>query len=194
MSLDKYFDRITVINVERRADRLKQFDEEAKKIGFDYTVHKALDGKLIGMDPIVAGRLSHIEVLRGIGRDERVLICEDDALFREDFNESLDEYMADLPEDWDIFYLGALKVTTTPVNKHWVRQVETTGTQAYCIRPEKVDLFLHIAREGEKWIDVAYRMWADRTKAYVAVPDLVIQSDGFSDLRGEFVSDFKGFR
>jgi predicted glycosyl hydrolase (DUF1957 family) len=102
--------------------------------------------------------------------------------------------MADLPEDWDIFYLGALKVTTTPVNKHWLRQVETTGTQAYCIRPDKVDLFLHIAREGEKWIDVAYRMWADRTKAYVATPDLVIQSDGFSDLRGEFVSDFRGFR
>jgi hypothetical protein len=28
----------------------------------------------------------------------------------------------------------------------------------------------------------------------VATPDLVIQSDGFSDLRGEFVSDFRGFR
>jgi len=129
-----------------------------------------------------------------IGRDERVLICEDDALFDDEFSTKLDAYMADLPEDWDIFYLGALKVTTTPVNKHWLRQVETTGTQAYCIRPEKVDLFLHIAREGEKWIDVAYRMWADRTKAYVATPDLVIQSDGFSDLRGEFVSDFRGFR
>lgn len=189
----KYFDRIVVINLERRADRLNQFRQEAERVGFEFEVHKALDGKLIGMDPIVAGRLSHIEVLRGIGRDERVLICEDDAIFREDFNEVIDEYMADLPEDWDIFYLGALKVDVKPVNKHWVRQVETTGTQAYCIRPDKVDLFLHIAREGEKWIDVAYRMWADRTNAYVAVPNLVIQSDGYSDLRESQTQDFKGF-
>jgi GR25 family glycosyltransferase involved in LPS biosynthesis len=190
----KYFDRVVVINVERRSDRLKQFDEEAKKIGFDYTIHKALDGKLIGMDPIVAGRLSHIEVLRGIGRDERVLICEDDALFREDFNKVLDDYMADLPQDWDIFYLGAIKNQTKPVNKHWVRQVVSTGTQAYCVNPAKVDLFIQIAREFEQWIDVAYRLWANRTNAYIAHPNLVIQHDGFSDLRGELVSDFQGFQ
>ena len=190
----KFFDRIVVINLKRRKDRLEQFTQEAERIGFEFEVHEAIDGKAINLDPIVAGRLSHIQVLRSIGRDERVLICEDDAIFREDFNESLDSYMADLPEDWDIFYLGALKVTTTPVNKHWVRQVETTGTQAYCVKPEQVDLFLHIAREGEKWIDVAYRMWSDRTKAYVASPDLVIQSEGFSDLREAHAQDFKGFR
>ena len=190
----KYFDRIVVINLERRKDRLEQFDAEAKRIGFEYEVHKAIDGQAEGIDPIVAGRLSHIQVLETIKPDEMVLICEDDAIFREDFNEALDEYMADLPEDWDIFYLGALKVDVKPVNKHWVRQVETTGTQAYCIRPEKVDLFLHIAREGKKWIDVAYRMWADRTKAYIAQPNLVIQSDGYSDLRECETVDFKGFK
>jgi GR25 family glycosyltransferase involved in LPS biosynthesis len=190
----KYFDRIVVINLERRKDRLEQFDAEAKRIGFEYEVHKAIDGQVEGVDPIVAGRLSHIQVLETIKPNEMVLICEDDAIFREDFNEALDEYMTDLPENWDIFYLGALKVNVKPVNKHWVRQVETTGTQAYCIRPEKVDLFLHIAREGEKWIDVAYRMWADRTNAYIAHLNLVIQSDGFSDLRGHDTSDFKGFR
>jgi len=193
VTLNKYFDRIVVINLERRSDRLAQFDAEAKRVGFEYEVHKALDGKFIGMDPIVAGRLSHIQVLRSIGKDERVLICEDDAIFRDDFNEALDSYMEELPEDWHIFYLGALRVATKPVNKHWVRQVETTGAQAYCIKPDKVDLFLHIAREGEKWIDVAYRMWADRTNAYVAVPNLVIQSDGYSDLRESQTQDFKGF-
>ena len=194
MSLSKYFDRIIVINVERRSDRLQDFDTESKKIGFEYEVHKALDGQHLGMSPIVAGRLSHIEVLRKIKPDEMVLICEDDALFREDFNEVIDEYMADLPEDWDIFYLGALKNEVKPVNKHWVRQVVSTGTQAYCVNPAKVDLFIQIARDFEKWIDVAYRLWADRTNAYIAQPNLVIQSEGYSDLRGELVRDFQGFQ
>jgi GR25 family glycosyltransferase involved in LPS biosynthesis len=189
----KFFDRIIVINLERRTDRLEQFDKEAKRIGFEYEVHPAMDGKFLGMDPIVAGRLSHIEVLRKIKPDEKVLICEDDALFREDFNEAFDEYMTDLPKNWDIFYLGAIKNETRPVNKHWVRQIVSTGAQAYCVNPAKVDLFIQIAREFEQWIDVAYRLWADRTNAYIAHPNLVIQQDGYSDLRGELVSDFQGF-
>jgi GR25 family glycosyltransferase involved in LPS biosynthesis len=193
VSLDKYFDRIVVINVQRRTDRLAQFNEEAKKIGFGFEIHYAIDGKEVGIDPIVAGRLSHIEVLKSIKDDERVLICEDDALFREDFNEALDSYMAELPKDWDIFYLGAIKNETQPVNKYWVKQVVSTGTQAYCVNPAKRDLFIQIAEEFDQWIDVAYRLWADRTKAYIAHPNLVIQHDGFSDLRGELVSDFKGF-
>ena len=194
MSLEKYFDRIIVINVPRRSDRLETFTKEAKRIGFDFEIHPAMDGKVLDIDPIDAGRLSHIEVLRKIKPDEMVLICEDDALFREDFNEALDEYMADLPKNWDIFYLGAIKNDVKPVNKHWVRQVVSTGTQAYCVNPAKVDLFIHIARENEKWIDVAYRLWADRTNAYIANPNLVIQSDGYSDLRECNTSDFKGFK
>lgn len=190
----KFFDRVIVINVPRRTDRLEQFDKEAKRIGFEYEVHPAMDGKFLGMDPIVAGRLSHIEVLRKIKPDEKVLICEDDAKFREDFNEVFDEYMADLPTNWDIFYLGAVKNETQPVNKHWVKQVVSTGTQAYCVNPAKVDLFIQIAREFDHHIDVAYRVWADRTKAYITQPNLVIQHDGFSDLRGELVSDFQGFQ
>ncbi len=129
----KFFDRVIVINVNRRSDRLEQFRKEAETVGFDFEIHPALDGKFLGMDPIVAGRLSHIEVLRKIKPDEMVLICEDDAKFRQDFVQSLDEYMADLPQDWDIFYLGAIKNETKPVSKHWVRQVVSTGTQAYCV-------------------------------------------------------------
>jgi GR25 family glycosyltransferase involved in LPS biosynthesis len=190
----KFFDRIIVINLPRRTDRLEQFDKEAKRIGFNYEIHPAMDGKFLGMDPIVAGRLSHIEVLSKIKPDEMVLICEDDAKFDTEFNTKFDEYMADLPKNWDIFYLGAIKNETRPVNKHWVRQVVSTGTQAYCVNPAKVDLFIQIAREFDQWIDVAYRLWADRTNAYIANPNLVIQHDGFSDLRGELVSDFQGFQ
>ena len=194
MSLSKYFNRVIVINVPRRGDRLTQFKREAEKVGFEFEVHEALDGKLIGMDPIVAGRLSHAQVLRKIKPDEMVLICEDDAIFRDDFNDHFDAYMADLPSNWDIFYLGALKNQVSPVNNHWVRQIETTGTHAYCVNPAKVDLFIHIARENEKWIDVAYRLWADRTNAYITHPNLVIQSDGYSDLRECETVDFKGFK
>lgn len=190
----KYFDRIVVINLERRADRLAEFDAQAKKIGFEYEVHKAVDGKAEGIDPIVAGRLSHIQVLESIKPSEMVLICEDDALFDEDFLTKLDTHMAKLPENWDIFYLGAIKNRIEPVNDYWVRQLETTGAHAYCIKPEKVDYFIQVAKEFDMWIDVAYRLVSDKTNAYVCQPNIVIQSDGFSDLREHSTQDFKGFR
>ena len=46
-----FFDRVVVINVDRRTDRLREFDAEAKRISFEYEVHKAIDGKFMGMDP-----------------------------------------------------------------------------------------------------------------------------------------------
>ena len=190
----KYFDRIVVINLERRKDRLDQFTKEAERIGFEFEVHKAIDGKAEGISPIVAGRLSHIQVLESIKPDEMVLICEDDAIFCDDFLEKLPKHMETLPENWDILYLGAIKNRIEPMNDYWVRQVETTGTQAYCIRPEKVGLFIDIAKEFDQWIDVAYRLWCDRTNAYICHPNLVIQSDGYSDLRECDTQDFKGFR
>jgi len=190
----KYFDRIVVINLERRKDRLEQFAKEAERIGFEFEVHKAIDGKAEGISPIVAGRLSHIQVLESIKPDEMVLICEDDAIFCEDFLEKLPKHMDTVPENWDILYLGAIKNRVEPMNDYWVRQVETTGTQAYCIRPEKVGLFIDIAKEFDQWIDVAYRLWCDRTNAYICQPNLVIQSDGYSDLRECDTQDFKGFR
>ena len=190
----KYFDRIIVINLEHRKDRLEQFDAEAKRIGFEYEVHKAIDGKAEGIDPIVAGRLSHIQVLESIKPDEMVLICEDDAIFDDEFSTKLDTHMAKLPQDWDIFYLGAIKNQTKPVNDYWVRQVETTGTHAYCIKPSRVKYFIQVAKDFDLWIDVAYRLVADKTNAYVCHPNIVIQSDGYSDLRGHSTQDFKGFR
>jgi GR25 family glycosyltransferase involved in LPS biosynthesis len=142
----------------------------------------------------VAGRLSHIQVLESIKPDEMVLICEDDAVFCDDFLEKFETHMAKLPQDWDIFYLGAVKNRTEPVNDYWVRQLETTGTHAYCIKPEKVEYFIQVAKDFDLWIDVAYRLVSDKTNAYVCHPNISIQSEGFSDLRGHATSDFKGFR
>jgi GR25 family glycosyltransferase involved in LPS biosynthesis len=173
---------------------MEQLRPQLDNLGITFERHSALDGKEVDISPILAGNLSHQEVLKSIKPGEMVLILEDDALFTDDFLEKFDEYMAELPSDWDIFYLGALKNQTIPVNNHWVRQVVSTGTQAYCVHPNKVDFFIKAAQDFDQWIDVAYRLVADKCNAYIAQPDLVIQFPSFSDLRGENVSDFNGFR
>ena len=47
MKLNDFFDRIFVINLERRPDRLEKFKQMSDKIGFEYEIFPAVDGKII---------------------------------------------------------------------------------------------------------------------------------------------------
>ncbi len=92
----------------------------------------------LDIDPVLAGTMRHLQVMKQVS-GQRVLILEDDAQFVDNFNEKFEKVIQTLPEDWDIFYLGALLPKDVGlirmVNRHWGLQVLTTGSQAYCVNP-----------------------------------------------------------
>jgi GR25 family glycosyltransferase involved in LPS biosynthesis len=61
MKLNDFFDKIFVINLERRPDRLDRFKELSDKIGFEYDIFYAVDGKSIDKDSLIEGRKLQIE-------------------------------------------------------------------------------------------------------------------------------------
>jgi len=193
MRVNEYFDKVVVINLDRRTDRMEQLVPQLEKLGIQYERHSAVDGKELGINPIFAGTMSHVEVLKN-NRDSRILVLEDDAQFIDNFNEKFEEVMQTLPNDSDIFYLGALlpKSTgkVTPVNQHWARQVMTTGSQAYCINPARVNYFIENLDGYEWYIDIGLRVFAEKYNAYIAQPNLVTQFPSYSDLRLKEVNDF----
>jgi GR25 family glycosyltransferase involved in LPS biosynthesis len=136
--------------------------------------------------------MSHIEVMKQV--TGLTLILEDDAFFVDDFNERFEQVMPSLPSNWDIFYLGALVDKKTgkliPVNNHWHKQVISTGTQAYCVNPEKLDYFIEEQTKSDLHVDVCFRVLAEHTNAYIAQPNLVTQFPSYSDLRMMEVNDF----
>ena len=182
-----------MINLDRRTDRMAILDPRLKEFGIKYERFSAIDAKAKGISGQDANRLSNLAILETVGTD-KVLILEDDANFLPGFQENFDIYIEHLPEDWDILYLGALLARTTgktiPVNKYWHRQVVSTGTQAYCINPNKIDFFIEEVKKWDGYIDVGYRVLADRTNAYIAQPNLVTQFPSYSDLREKEVNDF----
>ena len=192
MRVNEYFDKVVVINLDRRQDRMEQLDPQLKRLGIEYERYSAIDGLAEGINPIHAGRMSHIEVMKQV--TGLTLILEDDALFVDDFNQRFEEVMPDLPSDWDIFYLGALVDRTSgkliPVNKHWHRQVVSTGTQAYCVNPKKLEYFIQEQTKSDLHVDVCFRVLAEHTNAYIAQPNLVTQFPSYSDLRMMEVNDF----
>jgi GR25 family glycosyltransferase involved in LPS biosynthesis len=193
MKVNEYFDKVVVINLDRRTDRMEKLVPQLERLGIEYERHSAVDGKELGINPIFAGTMSHVQVLKKY-QDKKILVLEDDALFVDDFNEKFEEVMQTLPKDSDIFYLGALlpKSTgkVTPVNKHWTRQVMTTGSQAYCINPARTRHFTDNLDGYEWYIDIGLRVFAEPFNAYITQPNLVTQFPSYSDLREMDVNDF----
>ncbi len=193
MKVNDFFDKVIVINLDRRTDRMDKLAPQLEKLDIQYKRFSAVDAKKLDIDPIVAGLQSHIQVMKQIA-GQRVLILEDDALFVDDFNEKFEKVIQTLPEDWDIFYLGALVPKEVGlvrmVNRHWGIQVLTTGSQAYCINPSRLEYFINKLEDYNSYIDIGLRDFAKGLKAYITQPNLVVQFPSYSDLRLKEVNDF----
>jgi len=115
-TLNDHFKKIYVINLDRRPDRLKECQEEFKKIGADVERISAIDAKELTNRT----ELSHkqktyyavtevhrrLMVEATLKKDENVLIFEDDVKFIDNFNDIFNERMKSLPEDWDLLFIG----------------------------------------------------------------------------------------
>ena len=191
MRINDYFDKVVVINLDKRTDRLEKINKQLDELGIVFERFSAIDGT--GKNPMLANRDSHVEVWKqNLGK--RVLILEDDAYFVEGFQERFDEVIQTLPEEWDVFYLGVFLDKKTgkviKVNNDWYRQVVSTGTQAYCLYPDMMQFFIDRIEAYDGYVDVGLRILAEDTNAYITQPNLVTQYAGYSDLRLKEVSDF----
>jgi len=191
MRINEYFDKVVVINLDKRTDRLEKISKQLDELGIVFERFSAIDGT--GKNPMLANRDSHVEVWKqNLGK--KVLILEDDAYFVEGFQERFDEVIQTLPENWDVFYLGVLLDKKTgkviKVNNDWYRQIVSTGTQAYCLHPDMMQYFTDRIEIYDGYVDVGLRILAEDTNAYITQPNLVTQYAGYSDLRLKEVSDF----
>ncbi len=191
MRINDYFDKVVVINLDKRTDRLEKITEQLDDLGITFERFSAIDGT--GKNPMLANRDSHLQVWReNLGK--KILVLEDDAQFVDNFQERFDQVIQTLPENWDVFYLGALldKMTgkVIKVNNDWYRQIVSTGTQAYSVHPDIMQYCIDRLEIYDGYIDVGLRILAEDMNAYITQPNLVTQYPGYSDLRLKEVSDF----
>jgi GR25 family glycosyltransferase involved in LPS biosynthesis len=185
MKVNEYFDKVVVINLDRRKDRLEKVDAQLQELGITYERFSAIDAKALDIDPIQACKQSHLQVLEeSVGK---TLILEDDAYFMEGFNERFTEFIELLPKDWHIFYLGAVLLNSERCNDIMVRAMDTSSLHAYCVNPEFKEIALKQGRGYPEHIDVAYRLLHRQYRSYAAKPTMVKQYPSYSDLMLEDV-------
>jgi hypothetical protein len=183
------FDRILCLNQPEREDRRQQAAEEFERVGllvdWFYSIPDA--------EPWLSFCLSQRGMIELVTNCDKVLLLEDDVIFR-DF-ETLPDVMAQLPEDWDILYLGANVLDENPerhsTNLWRIRAAWTSHAIAY-----QGPILREIARRYDPYTCGMYDDWLKREilpicRAYVCSPMLAYQRPGHSDLWGKW-ADYTG--
>ena len=194
-TVNETFGDVYWINLDRRPDLRQQMEAELAKHhiaatrvpGFDMQDQPGLFNYVRSRGHIGCG-LAHFTALTlAAYRDlPSVLILEDDAVFYPGFAENFDKAMADLPDDWDIFYLGAW--TGLPDQHNTVRitdRIHRMGfglwTHAYAVRYRVYDIVLQEMATTRDAVDQVIARLMHDLNVYVAIPPLATQSHHYSE-------------
>jgi GR25 family glycosyltransferase involved in LPS biosynthesis len=101
----EFFDRIVVINLPKRLDRLLEVTEEMDKYNIPFELVDGMTSELGGAEGL---RLTVEKIFKeSIEKEHKnILIFEDDVVFVENPNSFMDEVVKQLPENYDIVFLG----------------------------------------------------------------------------------------
>lgn len=185
-----------VINLERRIDRLNEL-----KIPFKYEVFVATDG-LRTFDNNTYSRHelghlgckdSHRRLLSKIYDDglDYCLVFEDDVELCDDFEVKLSSIIKELPEDWDMLYLGGWNLGEKKPYTDTLDIAETVyTTHSYLIRRKFIPLLINQLDTNEsKKVDVVFSVLQKQHKCFITSPILCWQRMGFSDIQNKITNN-----
>lgn len=199
MSINRYFEKVYCISLERREDRRNKIKNHLDSLDIKFEFFNAVDGKNLkdiprGINPGEMGCiLSHLEIYKK-SLSENIgdyLIIEDDCEFDTDVNIKLDLYYKEVPVDWNLLYFGGNHNGNPPVmvsnNVH--RLYKTYTTHCYAVRKEFTSKLIDEIEnkiKNVKQIDVELSDIQNKYPCYGFIPHIAWQYDGFSDIVGDY--------
>jgi glycosyl transferase family 25 len=124
--MEKYVDNVYLINMDKDTDRLEKVTKECKKFNINFERFNGVDplklskkelNKYVSKicqnicpNGIIGCGVSHMKIYEDALKNnyKNILVLEDDVFFSDDIYEELNKAMIELPEDYDILYLGCL--------------------------------------------------------------------------------------
>jgi GR25 family glycosyltransferase involved in LPS biosynthesis len=201
--LSNYFDKVYCVNLNRRPDRWEKVCKEFERIGIDEVErYEAIDGKefdwtTIKYNPnLLVGELGLIETHINLIKEAKeknyksVLIFEDDVYFTSEFDK-LDEYMAALPTNWDMIYLGgnhSYGPIPLNVNDKILKLTKTFTTHCIAIKDTLYDTIIAMTEGRKKQIDVYYADLQNIYNVYGFTPNMALQTIDYSDIQNKHVN------
>ena len=186
MKLNEFFDRVALINLDRRTDRLGRFVSQAISLGIEFVRYSAVDAEACGITGQRACAASHRQVIADALADgvERLFIFEDDAGFDAEFNAKFDHISKVVPDDWQMLYLGSWPYSIIDVGIEGLKRTQgNILTHAYGAKREIFEQLIECSLKEQHPIDEAYALLHEEVMTYMASPSFVTQLPDFSDIR-----------
>lgn len=119
--INEYFDKIYLLNLRKRKDRLKKSTDKLNSLNIKFDVFHGVDGVILndiwkkinnsyfGNPNYLGCAISHLSIYQDAINDghEKILIIEDDNLI----NKNINSLFIDIPNWNDLFYLGYIPLS-----------------------------------------------------------------------------------
>lgn len=195
--LNKYFEHVFCVNLERRPDRLEEAKNEFKAHNIKVEFVNGVDGKLleiphlISQDQQVVSRgdigctMSHLKVAQ-LAKErgyKNYFVFEDDAVLSLAFSVLLENFMPNVPDDWDMIYLGGNhNGDLIPVNVCCSKMTRTFTTHAFAVREKAYDAVIDVLGKKNDKVDICISSLHSKLNCYVIRPHIAFQRPSFSDI------------
>lgn len=203
-TINDYFEKIYCINLDRRPDRWQECLEEFSIHNLEVSRFSGVDAKNIpeitenvnktpDLDIGYIGCCrSHRLIIESAKRDnfENILILEDDVKFDDSLNEVFSEFIQEVPDDWDILFLGANHALNNPwqrapiikISEHVYKLSFCYATHAYAVRKKAYDKIIECLLPENDKSDVLFSHAQTQLNTYVVRPHLAWQRESYSDI------------
>lgn len=197
MNIFNRFDKIYLINLKKRQDRLEQWFEQNKLVidkNSEIQIFEAVDGSKIDSSKweFEKGALgcleSHLAVLKDAKEKNygSVLIFEDDFTFNADFKEKFKKGLIELDSEWDMLYLYSNHFKEPkPFSDLLVKASANLTTVAYAVNSKCYDFLIMALELKVREVDVIYAHLHFLINAYSFKANICTHVDGFSDIQNE---------
>lgn len=192
-TLNKYFDKIYCINLDRREDRWKKCASLFERDDISVERFPAIDkNKIKNESKITDGQLaclsSHWNILNIAHKQgyDKILVFEDDVVFDKGLNEFFDKNINDVPDNWKFLYFGGNHLNgLTLIKNNVFKMVSSLTTHAYAIKCDIIPEIIDLVAQSNAPVDVYYAAFHRAFPSYVfknGEKSLVWQADDYSDI------------
>jgi hypothetical protein len=191
------FDRVIVVNLARRPERLVRFRARLS----DWPFHEprpfeAVDGAAAGTPPgwdkgpgAWGCLLSHRRILDCAIQEgvKSLFVLEDDACPAENFAALASQFLRNVPGDWDGLMFGAEHLMQSlPIGPSMVRCIASNRSHAYAVRGRFMGVLSQAwANTTNDHCDVVLASLMRHFNVYAPDPLLIRQDYGHSDISGQ---------
>ena len=201
MNINNLSKNIFVINLKERTDRKLHIEDQLKKINCpEYKLIEGINGNTLlnktrlknGMFGLVNTYLKIYD--EWIQKDcDDIIIIEDDCLFVENFNEKLEDYIKNVPSDWDMLYFGAnhnyhMGKKTIKINEKCIKLNNSYSAHCVLLKKKVFEELIENIKNFSIENDVMMSNLQNKYNAYSSSEVLATQIESYSDIENKIVN------